>query len=127
MAKSGLLGLKSHSWSDRDFRPVVVYTVPSDVDHAVVHITIVPGALAQGVWRVRPNTANVTVNNIAVLSYSFSGVGYDPTFNTNEPNWIGFSNSLSMMLNPGDVVRLTPIAYTQGTAAVSVSGYEVDN
>jgi hypothetical protein len=72
-----------------------VYTVPAGISHAVVHITLVGSS-----------TSAVLVNNISVLNGP-SGTFFVPV-------------SVSMMLSPGDIVRLGV-----GLGSCTVSGYEV--
>lgn len=92
--------------------PVVAYTVPAGISHAVVHITI---SLSGSIGTNQSNgSVSVTVNGTPVLTQSAS---------ISSTNFSFFSNAVSMMLSPGNVVRITG----SPTDAVycTVTGYEV--
>lgn len=99
----GLLGSSSSG---------VVYTVPNDISHAVVHITMSPSTSAT----LGPASQVVTLNSTPILSYVWGALG--TTFYNTIAQVYGSSNSVSMMLSPGDVISV------QG-ASCTVSGYEV--
>jgi len=107
----GLLG----AGTSADGVGTTIYTVPSGISHAVVHIT----AAAPGVPSTQGAGANVYVNNNVILSTDLSSVG----------NGIFASPaSVSAMLNPGDQVRVVNIysvAAGASPAYATVSGYEV--
>ena len=94
-----------------------IYTVPSGISHAVVHLTLSPprGGGATGFQA----SGSMRVGGITVLTQSTTGGGDSASGVATFFN----SNSVSMMLSPGDVVQVFagPAQQAEGT----VSGYEV--
>lgn len=82
-----------------------VYTVPSGISHAVVHITLSITAVSNAYYFVK-------VNSVPVLSAIGNASNVPTEF---------ISGSVSMMLSPGDVV-----SYIGGNlCSCTISGYEV--
>ena len=108
---TGLLG--SATITSSSSGNTTVYTVPSSgVSYAVVHITI----SMEGTDDTDGDDAYVTVEDNPVVSLNPMG-----GFNHHSLHKHG-SNSVSMMLSPGNVVKLY---IYRSTVGCTVSGYEV--
>jgi len=111
----GLLGAATATFGNP---AVTVYTVPNGISHAVVHITGAMGNLNNPMNLF----AYLKVNSNVVLSLEFISVSA-------AVEAMGASRSVSVMLNPGDVVSVvctgTGTANTGATTSCTVSGYEV--
>ena len=106
MAK-GLLGSAAATTG-----PVVVYTVPSGISHAVVHITIDSDGGS--------NMTNCFVSVSGMVVLRGNGSTYSSALNA----VVWGSNAVSMMLSPGDVVRVST-GFGGPNCYCTVSGYEV--
>lgn len=108
----GLLGTGTVTDSYQD---TLVYTVPTGISHAVVHITL----CGSSSFSSAVSYGAVTVGGTVALSVALFAV-------TELTGWkfVGgtLSDSVSMMLGPGTQVR---VAGQIGTAC-TVSGYEVE-